>query len=90
MVRSTLTRSAGTRVTCASRTSAVPGIAATRLRSLSANVYASCSRPGALTTCKSMGAGKPKFNTWVEMSGGKKKNVDSGYTSFSFLRSCRT
>ena len=48
------------------------------------------SSPGAPTICTSMGAGRPKFRTWVEMSGARKKNVVSGYCSARRLRSSRT
>ena len=39
------------------------------------------------TTCRSIGAGRPKFRIWFVMFAGSKKNTMSGNFSVSRLRS---
>ena len=68
--RSTLTFKVGCWNACWMRASAMPGICLIRASSALAYFRSACtSLP---TTCRSIGAGTPKFRIWLTMSAGRK------------------
>jgi hypothetical protein len=67
--RSTLTFNVGCWKACWIRASAIPGICLIRANRALAYFLSACrSLP---TTCRSIGAGTPKFRIWLTMSAGK-------------------